>query len=841
MPEEYFERRTAFNAGEISPWLDPRVDQEKYHLGCRQVRNMRPTVYGGAFKRPGSVYLGNARIDTGKVRLLSFQYEVGTTYVLELTDERLRIWATGATPALVEDPAGSPGDPLVVVTPWDESELNALQICQLNDLLYVTHPNHQPRVIARYAGNDWRVLKFNPDWPALLPMNDRELTLAVTANNATAAAWSSSTTYDAGDEVTNGGQDYGCRHDNCKNIEPGDHKDWKRWWKLRDNTTTLGMGRRVTVTASKALFDTDHAGSKWVIIYRRDQLKQTMHLNGGSVGKLSSSIYCLGEWSASLLADNSGTGDWDVEVTVQRSDDGKNYDTHKVITGSKTEVQALLTGNEEEPCFLRLKLRARNGTIPTQYKAELEVSNPDQHGIVRIKSVTSTTVAVGILEFPVPATTATKYWHEPAWSTVRGYPRALTLHDSRLWFGGTKFQPTTFWGTALDRFETFRIGPEADLGKQFEIQSDEANGIQWLVSHDGLVIGTKGAEWFYGQRLGEDLPKLRKSSCYGSAAVQARVVNETVVFLQRSQRKLRELAWDGERFACQDLTLLAEHFGDAKFLQMAIQRNPETVVWIITNQGDLIGMTYERGQNVAGWFRYQTGGSFGSSGATSGNYESVCLVEGTGEEDEIWVSVKRVIGGDTVRFIERFQPDLIRNIKESDQADLIYADAAVVYDDDPTTTIDGLDHLEGARVFILADGAPHPWQVVDDGEITLQWEASKVIVGLPFYASLEPTYLETADPGSITKAFKKRITSACIEFWQSLGCQISADDATTWHTIEFRSVSDNMDEVPRLWSGIKRESVQAGSERQATVILRSNQPLPLNVLSLTLRFTMGTA
>lgn len=839
MAEQSFERRTAFNAGEISPWLDPRIDQDKYHLGCRQMRNIRPTVYGGAFKRPGTVFLGEARIHTGRVRLLAFQYEVGRTFVLELTDTRMRVWETGASPALVEDP-DSPGDALVVHTPWDADELDALQVCQLNDLLFVTHPDHQPRVIARYADDDWRVVKYNPDWPALLPINDRNLTLTVTANNATPAAWSSATTYDAGDEVTHESEDYACRHDDCRKIEPGDHKDWRRWWRLKDDTGTLGMGRRVTVTASKNLFETGHEGTKWVLIWRRDELKKTLHLNGGSVGKTTGSIYCLGVWSAGTLADNSGSGDWDVEVTVQRSEDNKNWKPYKVIDGSGAEVQSLLTGNEKEPCFLRLKLTARNGTIPTKYKAELEVDNPDQHGIVRIKSVSSATVAVGILEFPVPGTTATKYWHEPAWSDVRGYPRAMTIHELRLWFGGTKFQPTAFWATGSDRFETFRVGAEADLGKEFMVQSDEANAIQWMVSHDGLMLGTKGAEWFYGERLGEDLPKLRKNSSYGSAPVQARVVNESLVFIQRSKRKLRELAWDGDKFACQDLTLLAEHFGDARFLQMAVQRNPETVVWVITNQGDLIGMTYERGQNVAGWFRYETGGNFGT-GATTGFFESVAVVEGSGEEDEIWVSVKRVIDGDTFRFIERFQPDLIRNIKEGDPEDLIYSDAAVVYDGAPTATMTGLDHLEGAGVSILADGAPHPSQVVSGGEITLQWEASVIIVGLPFYASLEPTYLETSDPGSITKAFRKRITTAYIEFWKSLGCQISGNNGSDWHTIEFRDVADVMDQVPALWSGIKMESIEAGSERQATVILRSVQPLPLNVLSLTLRFTMGTA
>ena len=719
MPEEFFERRTAFNAGEISPWLDPRIDQEKYHLGCRQMRNMRPTVYGGAFKRPGTTYLGEARIHTGTVRLLSFQYEVGKVFVLELTDERMRIWETGATPALVEDP-DSPGDPLVVTTPWAEDELNALQVAQLNDLLFVVHPDHQPRVIARYEDDDWRVVRYNPDWPTVLPENDKNLTLQCTAANATPAAWSSATTYDVGDEVTYEGEDYGCRLDDCKNIAPAEHKNWKRWWRVKDGGSTLGIGRRVTVSASKALFSTKHVGSKWVLIWRRDELQKVLHVNTASNGDVTGSLYCLGGWSVNLVANTDGSGDWEVEVLLQRSFDNNKWESYRTIAGTRAEVQALLTGTEEKPCFLRLKLRNKTGTIPTIYKGNLDVTERDQHGILRIKTVTNSTTATAILEFPVPNSDTTLYWHEPAWSDLRGFPRAITLHDGRLWFGGTSFQPTTFWATAPDRFEDFRLGADADRGLQFEVQSDEANAIQWLVSHEGLLIGTKGAEWFYGERLGEDLPKLRKNTSYGSAPVQARVVNDSVVFFQRSKRKLRELASDGSRFQCIDLTLLAEHFGDAKFIQLAIQRNPETVVWIVTNQGDLIGMTYERNQNVTGWFRYDTGGNYGS-GATSGKFESVALVEGSGEEDEIWVSVQRFIDGATYRFIERFQPDLIRTIKEDTQSDLIYSDAAVVYSGAATTTMTGLDHLEGARVSILADGAPHPSQVVTGGSVTLQW------------------------------------------------------------------------------------------------------------------------
>jgi hypothetical protein len=141
----------------------------------------------------------------------------------------------------------------------------------------------------------------------------------------------------------------------------------------------------------------------------------------------------------------------------------------------------------------------------------------------------------------------------------------------------------------------------------------------------------------------------------------------------------------------------------------------------------------------------------------------------------------------------------------------------------------------------LADGAPHPDVVVDGGEITLQYTAEKIIAGLPFTAVIEPTYLETADPGSITKAFQKRILRTCIEFWESLGCEISADGGLNYFPIEFRTVSDSMDTAPPLFSGIKEDVVSGAVGRQVSVILRSSQPLPMNVLSLTVRFTMGTA
>lgn len=53
--------RNSFNAGEISSRMDARVDEAKYGFSCRILENFIPGIYGGAFRRPGTIYTGTAR------------------------------------------------------------------------------------------------------------------------------------------------------------------------------------------------------------------------------------------------------------------------------------------------------------------------------------------------------------------------------------------------------------------------------------------------------------------------------------------------------------------------------------------------------------------------------------------------------------------------------------------------------------------------------------------------------------------------------------------------------------------------------------------------------------
>jgi len=286
MPE-IIDRRISFNGGELSPWLDPRIDLDKYRSGCRQLENMLPAVYGGAMRRPGTTYLGAAPTASGKVRLVPFVASVSTTYILEFSALKLRIWTTGATPALV-------GAPLVVVTPYLEAQLDGLQFAQQNDVFFIAHPSHAPRELARYSATDWRLGDLQVFWPPTGDENVSETTIDVesitTSSELEPPAWSAGTTYPSGtssvsypaagglgQKVSHGGKYWALRA-GCTNVAPGSGdlaaRHWIEtiWETIYTTGQLFGTGQIVDLVASAATFAATDIGSKWVVAHKREEL-----------------------------------------------------------------------------------------------------------------------------------------------------------------------------------------------------------------------------------------------------------------------------------------------------------------------------------------------------------------------------------------------------------------------------------------------------------------------------------------------------------------------------------------------------------------------------------------
>jgi hypothetical protein len=85
----------SFQFGELSPAFYARTDTQAYAQGLRTLRNAYVMRTGGVQNRGGLVRKGNTK-GNGVARLIPCEFSDEQNYVLEFTDERVRIWQNGA-------------------------------------------------------------------------------------------------------------------------------------------------------------------------------------------------------------------------------------------------------------------------------------------------------------------------------------------------------------------------------------------------------------------------------------------------------------------------------------------------------------------------------------------------------------------------------------------------------------------------------------------------------------------------------------------------------------------------------------------------------------------------
>lgn len=593
----------SFNAGEISPLLDARVSLDKYQSGCRTLQNFLILPYGGAMRRPGTEYLGAAKNSDSRARLVGFNFSSTTSFILEIGEKYIRFWSNG-----VQVVAGDTGPaPLEVATPYEESHLRDLQFVQVNDIMYFVHPAFSPRKLTRSSDTSWTFAEVAWTWPVFLDENTEPTT--ITPYPVTFSAWVTAHSYAVGDYVTNSGSLYRCISGHTSGTFTTDLTT-NKYWVL----ASISAGTSVTLTASAPIFTEQNVGSYFSISYQRASAYTEVTMAAASI--VGTPLDVLGDWELTTY------GNWKGSLKVERSYDGTSWETLRTYVSSVDgERNVSTTGTEDKPCKLRLNWAGLDAGSNTPH-GRLEVGDNRLYGTVKITGCTvdsasttgTTTTASATVINDLHSYTATKLWAEGAFSDRRGYPRTITLHEQRLIFAGTRHKPLSVWGSVTDDFENFRYSTNDDGAFMFTLSANESNSVNWMTSQTSLLIGTAGDEWTLGatdtsQSLTPTNVQARRQSSYGSKYMQARVVNEVIMFIQRQGRKIRELTYAFEKngWVAPDLTLLANHITQGEIVETAFQQQPDAILWAVTGDGRLIGMTYERDQNVVGWHRHTTG------------------------------------------------------------------------------------------------------------------------------------------------------------------------------------------------------------------------------------------
>jgi hypothetical protein len=455
-------------------------------------------------------------------------------------------------------------------------------------------------------------------------------------------------------------------------------------------------------------------------------------------------------------------------------------------------------------------------------------------GYAEITVFGSATSVTALVKDDFVSVGAEKTWRLGAFSETTGYPATAAFYEDRICYAGTPLDPQTIWGSQSGIYNDFSIGVEASDSFIYTIASDQVNAIRWLSPGKSLTIGTVGGEFLMSASTRDEAitptnVKIVRQSEYGGAYVQPVRSNGVVLFLQRTGRKLRQFIYqfESDTYIAPDLTLLSEHITGKGIVEMDYQREPDSIVWMVREDGALIGVTFERDQEVIGWHRHTLGGVSDAQGATA-QVESVGVIPGS-DRDEVWLSVKRFVDGGVQRQIEIIEKGR-DNINPVDGDDY-FVDSGVFYSGPAETFVSGLAHLEGETVQILADGAVLPDQVVNNGSVTLTTPASKISVGLGYVSDLETMRIEAGSANGTAQGKIKRISDISIRFFDTLGAQVGPN-ADKLDIIPFRTSADEMNQAPPRFTGDKKIAFNSGYETEGRIFIRQDQPLPMTVLAI---------
>lgn len=142
----------SFSGGEIAPSLYGRIDMAKYQVALRKCDNFIVRQYGGVENRPGTQFIAAAKYPDRKCRLIPFQFSTVQTYALEFGHNYMRVIKDGGL-------VMTTGDVIYeLATPYADSDVFGLKFTQSADVMTIVHPSYPPKELRRYAHDNWQIV-----------------------------------------------------------------------------------------------------------------------------------------------------------------------------------------------------------------------------------------------------------------------------------------------------------------------------------------------------------------------------------------------------------------------------------------------------------------------------------------------------------------------------------------------------------------------------------------------------------------------------------------------------------------------------------------------------------
>lgn len=446
--------------------------------------------------------------------------------------------------------------------------------------------------------------------------------------------------------------------------------------------------------------------------------------------------------------------------------------------------------------------------------------NASPQGRAKIVAVDSGTTVRAITEYPFFNTSnipqgswEVESGYEAVWSSTKGWPRSVTFHEGRLYFGGSKSRPSTIWGSKINLFFDF-VPSESldDDAVEATLDTNELNVITDIISSRDFQVFTTGGEFYVPQQGTDPITPLtftfKNVSRNGiKPGTRVQSVESGSIYIQRQGKSLNEFIFSDTQltYITQRISLLAGHLlkGPQRIALRRASSTEEADLLLMTNttDGSMAAFSIMRSQQITAPSEYTTDGQFIDVGV---------------DVTQIYCVTKRVFNSTTRYFVERFQDDL-------------YTDCA--FTGGAAASASSLPHV-GKSLDVITDGVPQSDETVSGGGSVTFDRASTTSyeVGLPITVYVKTMPVEIKLQTGSRVSFKKRIVeiSAVLEETQNI--------LINNQPVAFRLLDNPLlDDPEPTFTGIKRVNGVLGYSREQSIEVSQNLPLKMNLLGLDYR------
>ena len=430
--------------------------------------------------------------------------------------------------------------------------------------------------------------------------------------------------------------------------------------------------------------------------------------------------------------------------------------------------------------------------------------------------------------------------------TGNGNPSVPGFFDQRLVLAGAPGAPQTMNLSRPGSYFNFDIHDpiQADDAITATLVANTLNSIRSIVSVSaGMLVFTDKASWVvngggYGTGVSPTTIVAIAQSWVGASDVPPIIANYSVLYPSATGSAIREMTYNiyFQVFSGTDISIYASHlFYGYTITEWTWAEQPFYEVWMVRNDGILLGLTFLKEQEFVGFSHHKTLGTYTSVAST---------VEPTataGVVNAVYTVVERVVNGQTWKLIERFAERTFPN----GLADAWVVDSGLQYIGSPATTFQGGEHLGGQTIVGLADGvAIAPFVMPSSGMFTLPTPASKVTIGIAYTFDLQTLGLDVGEPSAQGKP--KKIPYVDVRVNQTLNLSIGSDFAhlvpmkdTIQGNVSSMLTGQGTQLVSGLYSGDARTFLDPTYTIPGQYCIRGQSPYPASILGVFPAYTIG--